>query len=101
MIRTSTTFVKKKAALTLLRLYRKHPTVLPAKDWADRIVSMMDDVDPGVSLTATSLVTAMCQDELEAFEGCYEKAVKKLDRIVFDGDYPAEYVYYKVGLAKR
>lgn len=60
---------------------------------------MMDDVDPGVSLTATSLVNAMCQDELEAFEGCYEKAVKKLDRIVFDGDYPAEYVYYKVSWA--
>jgi hypothetical protein len=37
--------VKKKAALTLLRLYRKHPEVIPAKEWALRIVSLMDDQD--------------------------------------------------------
>jgi hypothetical protein len=43
--RTSQTFVKKKAALTLLRLYRKHPDVIPAAEWALRIVSIMDDPD--------------------------------------------------------
>ena len=37
--------VKKKAALTLLRLYRKHPNVIPAAEWALRIVSNMDDTD--------------------------------------------------------
>jgi hypothetical protein len=37
--------VKKKAALTLLRLYRKHPDVIPAAEWALRIVSIMDDTD--------------------------------------------------------
>ena len=37
--------VKKKAALTLLRLYRKHPDVFPAAEWALRIVSIMDDTD--------------------------------------------------------
>lgn len=42
---TSKSFVKKKAALTLLRLFRKHPDVLPVTDWADRIVSLMDDYD--------------------------------------------------------
>ncbi|KAK4689163.1 AP-2 complex subunit alpha, partial [Tremellales sp. Uapishka_1] len=93
---TSTTFVKKKAALTLLRLYRKHPTVLPVGDWAERIVSMMDDSDPGVALTITSLVTALAQANLEIYSDCYQKAVDRLDRIIFDGDYPAEYVYYKV-----
>jgi hypothetical protein len=43
--RTSQSFVKKKAALTLLRLYRKHPEVIPAAEWALRIVSIMDDQD--------------------------------------------------------
>ncbi len=81
MSRTSTTFVKKKAALTLLRLYRKHPTVLPTGDWAERILSMMDDPNPGVALTATSLVMTMAQSNLEAFGGCYVKAVKRLDRV--------------------
>jgi AP-2 complex subunit alpha len=37
--------VKKKAALTLLRLYRKHPDVIPAAEWAMRIVAIMDDED--------------------------------------------------------
>jgi vesicle coat complex subunit len=80
---TSTTFVKKKAALTLLRLYRKHPTVLPVTDWADRIVSMMDDTDPGVALTAASLVMTMAQENLDAFGKSYQKAVDRLDRVSF------------------
>ncbi|WVQ79744.1 hypothetical protein IAT38_001844 [Cryptococcus sp. DSM 104549] len=93
---TSTTFVKKKAALTLLRLYRKHPTVMPIAEWAERIIAMMEDRDPGVVMTITTLVTTMAQAELEAFSGCYQKAVNLLDKIVFDGNYPTEYVYYKV-----
>ena len=36
-------FVKKKAALTLLRLYRKHPSVIPLAEWGERIVTIMDD----------------------------------------------------------
>lgn len=43
--RVSGTFVKKKAALTLLRMYRKHPDVVPSGEWAERIVSIMDDED--------------------------------------------------------
>ncbi|WWC90553.1 uncharacterized protein L201_005489 [Kwoniella dendrophila CBS 6074] len=93
---TSTTFVKKKAALTLLRLYRKHPTVLPANEWAERIIYMMDDYDHSVVMTVTTVITAMAQDHLEAFSGCYQKAVNRLDKIVFDQETPAEYVYYKV-----
>lgn len=42
---TSPNFVRKKAALTSLRLYRKHPEVIPAAEWALRIVSLMDDTD--------------------------------------------------------
>jgi hypothetical protein len=76
---------------------------------------MIDDSDPGVALTVTTLITAMAQDALEAFSGCYQKAVKRLDRvsrrafirlcqltlqIIFDGDYPPEYVYYKVCRAR-
>lgn len=38
-------FVKKKAALTLLRMYRKRPDVIPAAEWAQRLVSLMDDQD--------------------------------------------------------
>lgn len=42
---TSKSFVKKKAALTLLRLFRKHPDVIPVTDWAERIIGLMDEYD--------------------------------------------------------
>jgi hypothetical protein len=44
-IRTSKSFAKKKAGLTLLRLYRKHSDLLPISDWADRIINVLDDAD--------------------------------------------------------
>ena len=37
--------VKKRAALCLLRLFRKNPESLPAADWADKIVPLIEDPD--------------------------------------------------------
>ncbi|KAF8898739.1 adaptin N terminal region-domain-containing protein [Infundibulicybe gibba] len=93
---TSQSFVKKKAALTLLRLYRKHPDVLPATEWALRIVSIMDDQDLGVVICVTSLVMALAQDHLDAYAVCYTKAVDRLHRLVIEHEYSATYAYYKV-----
>ncbi|KAK4167422.1 putative AP-2 complex subunit alpha [Cladorrhinum sp. PSN259] len=92
---TSKAFVKKKAALTLLRLYRKHPGIVQPQ-WAERIISLMDDVDMGVALSVTSLVMALAQDDLEQYKGAYAKAAGRLKRIVIDGEYAADYLYYKV-----
>jgi AP-2 complex subunit alpha len=50
-------------------------------EWAERIVAMLDDSDPGVTLTVASLITAMAQRDLDAFSGCYQRAVNKLDRV--------------------
>ncbi|WOO83240.1 AP-2 complex subunit alpha-2 [Vanrija pseudolonga] len=93
---TSTTFVRKKAALTLLRLYRKHPSVIPVDEWAERVIPLIMERDQAVAMTVTSLITAMAQDNLELFAPAYQKAVDRLDRIVFDAETPATYVYYKV-----
>ncbi|KAJ6575116.1 Adaptor protein complex AP-2 alpha subunit [Mycena capillaripes] len=93
---TSQSFVKKKAALTLLRLYRKHPDVIPAAEWALRIVSIMDDEDLGVVICVTSLVMALAQDHLAPFAVCYTKAVDRLNRLVIEHEYAATYAYYKV-----
>ncbi|KAF7320341.1 hypothetical protein MKEN_00818900 [Mycena kentingensis (nom. inval.)] len=93
---TSQSFVKKKAALTLLRLYRKHPDVIPAAEWALRIVSIMDDEDLGVVVCVTSLVMALAQDHLGPFAVCYTKAVDRLHKLVIEHEYSATYAYYKV-----
>jgi AP-2 complex subunit alpha len=42
---------------------------------------MMGDRDPGVAITAITLTTAMAQGNLDAFKGCYQKAVQRLDRV--------------------
>lgn len=92
---TSKAFVKKKAALTLVRLYRKHPDIVQPQ-WAERIISLMDDGDLGVALSVTSLVMTLAQDNLDQYKGAYVKAAARLKRIVIDGDYNADYLYYKV-----
>lgn len=92
---TSKAFVKKKAALTLLRLYRKHPDIVQPQ-WAERIISLMDDVDLGVALSVTSLVMALAQDNLDQYKGAYAKAAARLKRILIDGDFSSDYLYYKV-----
>ncbi|KAH7930972.1 Adaptor protein complex AP-2 alpha subunit [Leucogyrophana mollusca] len=93
---TSMSFVKKKAALTLLRLYRKHPDVIPAAEWASRLVSIMDDPDLGVVICVTSLIMTLAQDHLDAYAVCYTKAADRLHRLVIDHEYAATYAYYKV-----
>ncbi|KAK8086645.1 hypothetical protein PG994_001619 [Apiospora phragmitis] len=92
---TSKAFVKKKAALTLLRLYRKHPDIIQPQ-WAERIISLMDDQDLGVALSITSLVMTVAQDNLEQYKGAYVKAASRLKRILVDGDVSPDYLYYKV-----
>ncbi|KAH8670199.1 Adaptor protein-like protein complex AP-2 [Tricladium varicosporioides] len=92
---TSKAFVKKKAALTLLRLYRKHPDIVQPQ-WAERIISLMDDVDMGVALSVTSLVMALAQDNPEQYKGSYVKAASRMKRILVDGEYAQDYLYYKV-----
>jgi AP-2 complex subunit alpha len=92
---TSKSFVKKKAALTLLRLYRKYPGIVQ-QEWAERIISIMDDPDMGVALSVTSLVMALVQDNPDAYRGSYVKAAQRLRRIVVESDISPDYLYYKV-----
>jgi AP-2 complex subunit alpha len=92
---TSKAFVKKKAALTLLRLYRKYPGIIQ-QEWAERIISLMDDPDMGVVLSVTSLVMALVQDNPDAYKGSYVKAAQRLRKVVIENDVSPDYLYYKV-----
>lgn len=81
--------------MTLLRLYRKYPGIV-RNEWAERIISIMDDPDMGVTLSVTSLVMALAQDLPEEYKGCYVKAAQRLKRIVVDNDIAPDYLYYRV-----
>jgi AP-2 complex subunit alpha len=56
----------------------------------------MDDPDMGVTLSVTSLVMALAQDNPEQYKGSYVKAANRLKKIIVDGDYATDYLYYKV-----
>jgi len=92
---TSKPFVKKKAALTLLRLYRKVPSIVQP-EWNERIIAIMDDPDMGVALSVTSLIMTLAQDDPDTYKGSYVKAAQRLRKIVIDHEYSGDYVYYKV-----
>ncbi|KAI9593190.1 adaptin N terminal region-domain-containing protein [Syncephalis fuscata] len=93
---TSKSFVKKKAALCLLRLFRKHHDVLPAGEWAENILPLMDHPDLGVLISVTSLVMALAQQHPDEYSPCVGKAIYRLYRMVIEKDYPIDYLYYKV-----
>ena len=66
------------------------------QEWAERIISLMDDPDMGVCLSVTSLVMALAQDQPDQYKGAYVKAAQRLKRIVVDNDIAPDYLYYKV-----
>jgi hypothetical protein len=43
--RDSNSFVKKKSALALLRLYRKYPDVIPMGEWRMSVLKLLDEKD--------------------------------------------------------
>lgn len=79
----------------MLRLYRKHPSVVQA-EWTERIISIMDDPDLGVCLSVTSLVMALIQDYPEQYKGSYVKAAQRLRKLVYATDVPPDYIYHHV-----
>eukprot|EP01135_Chromosphaera_perkinsii_P002589 Nk52_evm105s224 gene=Nk52_evmTU105s224 len=92
----STSFVKKKAALCLLRLYRKFPEVLPMGEWSARIITLLDDPDTGVVLAVLSLLLPIVNVRPEEYVPVVEKVINLLHQMVIRETTPAEYVYYKI-----
>ncbi|KAJ3024561.1 UNVERIFIED_CONTAM: hypothetical protein HDU68_008005, partial [Siphonaria sp. JEL0065] len=91
-----TSFVRKKAALCLLRLFRKFPELFQAVDWAQKIIYMMDDRDLGTALSVATLVLALAQQYPEEYYGAVNKAISRLYKVLIDKDVTQEYMYYKI-----
>ena len=107
--------MKKKAALCLLRMYRKTPETLPVGDWAKNIIPLMGDADLGVASSVVTLVTAFAQQYPQEYAGSIPKAIERLDQVLFpllfffdpfahfllifqllQGNVRADYEYYKI-----
>ncbi|KXS16070.1 putative AP-2 adaptor complex subunit alpha [Gonapodya prolifera JEL478] len=96
MVASSRAFVRKKAALTLLRLFRKHGDLMPVLDWVDQICPLIADENLGVATSVASLLTAFSQQYSDQYSKVVPRAIEKLYKIVIDRDFSPDYVYYKV-----
>ena len=76
-------------------MYRKFPDIIQV-EWAERIVSIMDDPDMGVALSVASLVIALVQDNADQYKASYVKAARRLKAIVIDQECSQDYLYYRV-----
>ncbi|XP_014497743.1 AP-2 complex subunit alpha-1 [Vigna radiata var. radiata] len=88
--------VRKKAALCLLRLYRKNPDVVNVDGWADRMAQLLDERDLGVLTSSMSLLVALVSNNHEAYWSCLPKCIKILERLARNLDIPQEYTYYGI-----
>ncbi|XP_024023774.1 AP-2 complex subunit alpha-1 [Morus notabilis] len=88
--------VRKKAALCLLRLYRKNPDVVNVDGWADRMAQLLDERDLGVLTSSMSLLVALVSNNHEAYWSSLPKCVKILERLARNQDVPQEYTYYGI-----
>jgi AP-2 complex subunit alpha len=77
----SPAFVKKKAALCMLRLFRKSPECIPTGEWTSRIIQLLDDPDLAVVSSVTSLLLSLVTKEPVEYGGCLPKAIDRLARI--------------------
>jgi len=88
-------FVKKKAALCLLRMYRKTPDTMPVGDWAKSIIPLIGDSDLGVSSSVVTLVTAFAGEYPQEYSGAIQKTLDKLDGLT-QSQSRSDYEYYKI-----
>ncbi|XP_059314790.1 AP-2 complex subunit alpha-1-like isoform X2 [Lycium ferocissimum] len=88
--------VRKKAALCLLRLFRKNPDVMNVDSWSDRMAQLLDERDLGVVTSSMSLLVALVSNNHEEYWNCLPKCVKVLERLARNQDVPQEYTYYGI-----
>ncbi|KAF5203275.1 Ap-2 complex subunit alpha-2, partial [Thalictrum thalictroides] len=88
--------VRKKAALCLLRLFRKNPDVVNVDGWADRMTQLLDERDLGVLTSVMSLLVALVSNNHDAYWSCLPKCVKILERLARNHDVLPEYTYYGI-----
>eukprot|EP00249_Psilotum_nudum_P016111 c25662_g1_i1 orf=510-3545(-) len=88
--------VRKKAALCLLRLFRKNSDVVNVDGWSDRMAQLLDERDMGVLTAVMSLLVALVANNPDAYWNCVPKCVKILERLTRSQDIPQEYTYYGI-----
>lgn len=87
--------IRKKAALCLLRLFRKYPDCIPQEgDFASKLIPMMNDPNLGVAISVTSLVLGMVAHDITGWQAIPAASIELLSRLVFYPDKNSKYYKY-------
>eukprot|EP00127_Corallochytrium_limacisporum_P005621 Clim_evm20s209 gene=Clim_evmTU20s209 len=85
--------VKKKAALALLRLYRKSPECFPESEWNDRIIKLIDDSDSAVCQSVVTLISVLALENPVQYAIAVPKIVARLNRMVTTANHGPHFYY--------
>ena len=92
----SRSFVRKKSALCLLRLFRKSPECIGLTDdnFPSQLLNLLDDPNIGVCTSVMSLLLGLVSHQPVGFEGSVEKVILLLSKLVFSKEKRSIYRYY-------
>eukprot|EP01027_Heterolobosea_sp_BB2_P019911 GEZU01028060.1.p1 GENE.GEZU01028060.1~~GEZU01028060.1.p1 ORF type:complete len:1005 (-),score=379.00 GEZU01028060.1:294-3308(-) len=88
--------VRKKAALCLLRLYRKYPEILPPDTWSERVINLLSGRDLGVITSVMALLLELVASSPADYEKAIPKVVRLLTKLVINREYTNDYIYYGI-----
>lgn len=94
----SNPYVRKKASLALLRLFRKFPEVIPQEEgFAERMLQVLEENKShlGVLNCATSLLLGIVSHTTTGYESGVSKAIRLLGTLCFSKDIYLDYRYYQ------
>ena len=95
---TTTNLVKKKALMTLLRLYRSSPEKVEAEEIAPTLIEDLNPLKTTLSVvnSTLSLVLGFLGKTTEPFAGVVPRVVRLLYRLIISKETSHEYIYYTV-----
>jgi len=92
---TSRSFVKKKAALCMLRLIRKYPEVIPSEaNTTAKVLGLLEDEDLGVVTSVMSLMLGLASANPGPWEDAPLSAIMLLTKLVFSKERKSVHRYY-------
>lgn len=92
---SSRSFVRKKAALCLLRLFRQYPDIMSSESWAPRVLNLLDEKHYGVVTAVLSLLLGLVSQDPNGYEEAVPKSIRLLTKICIAKECDKEYTYYK------
>ena len=91
----SSEFVKKKAVLTALSLYRLHPEAVPIREWIPDVKDLLKTTDMGIFMSFCSFVDELSNEYRHEFLQSSNIFIDKLADIILEKRCPQDYHYYK------